>query len=395
MAWITTANVSSEAWRYVMEFANLDLALDALALRHGKPTRDQKRNFRKQAQQIRAALIQASEYFDAARTASLATSPNHLYYGMVSLSTAIMLLYGDGDKSLDRLRKLKASNHHGLDFTTNATATNCHQGMLLLKESRVTPRANGHFLNWYSTLPTHVPLYSQVSFQRGRMTNTRREQAGTENCATPAELVTRSWTLLDLLLYLPDLRNNLLRYQESCPCSRMSYTITVKLDSAGRPREQDHYWRIHGADSHDDLLHILNQFRVPACNAGSFNCDIHAGASSCTVTFHRKADDVGLPGKPLFQYPSMRVDMNQESYAFAKQLDTPEFVDAYLCAFGLSMLARYFPDIWITCLDSHCRATKIIERLVDILIEKAPLTAASVLANEDLVISTQRPPWFT
>lgn len=74
---------------------------------------------------------------------------------------------------------------------------------------------------------------------------------------------------------------------------------------------------------------------------------------------------------------------------------TPEVVDAFLCAYCLSMLSRYFRASGFLVSNRMHGATKIIERLVVILREKAPIMAAWVLENEDVVISTQQPPWYS
>ena len=58
------------------------------------------------------------------------------------------------------------------------------------------------------------------------------------------------------------------------------------------------------------------------------------------------------------------------------------------------MLSRYFPDIWIACIESQCKAAKLIERAVDIVIKKLPILALSFISFEDVVISTHKEPWI-
>jgi hypothetical protein len=80
----------------------------------------------KQALQIRHCLLQAWEYSEAARRASLATKPVLLYYSCLSLAYAEILMKQDGDSSLDRARQ--TDNHHGLSLKVKekciATADN-------------------------------------------------------------------------------------------------------------------------------------------------------------------------------------------------------------------------------------------------------------------------------
>lgn len=98
MEWITSENTYEESWRRLLEFANVELAMEAISGFHGEPTKSTLPNYRKQAEQARVALLQAREYFEAAKASSLYTQPNHLYYGSVALSTACMLIRGDGTK---------------------------------------------------------------------------------------------------------------------------------------------------------------------------------------------------------------------------------------------------------------------------------------------------------
>jgi hypothetical protein len=89
-----------------------DLVLGSLKLEN-----KQRPNAVKQATQIRYCLTQAREYFDAARVVSLATKPNLLYYGLMSLALAEILFKQSGDSSLDRARQ--EHRHHGLLFIEN------------------------------------------------------------------------------------------------------------------------------------------------------------------------------------------------------------------------------------------------------------------------------------
>ena len=82
----------------------------------------QEGNVTKQARQMAYCIRQAEEYFRASSEVSLATRGNLLYYGMVSLSQAVVLLKQDGKYSIDALRSAKKHRHHGLEFTPTLTA---------------------------------------------------------------------------------------------------------------------------------------------------------------------------------------------------------------------------------------------------------------------------------
>src|SRR5664279_4155213 len=121
MEWVTTSDVRRESWRRLLEYSNEDVAKEAIEKWHGNADRRTRANYKKQASQIRATILQAYEYFQAAEGSSLYTSPNHLFYGALSLASAVMLTRGNGAFSLDALRANSKNKNHGLEFSTGAT----------------------------------------------------------------------------------------------------------------------------------------------------------------------------------------------------------------------------------------------------------------------------------
>ena len=114
---VRTANPSSFAWPALRRFQNVDLIADELMTIHRIDQR-WRGDVKKQAQQLRYCIIQAREYFAAAATVSLATKPNLLYYGTMSLALAEILFKQDGNSSLDKARG--EHRHHGLSMTVGA-----------------------------------------------------------------------------------------------------------------------------------------------------------------------------------------------------------------------------------------------------------------------------------
>jgi hypothetical protein len=385
MTWVTTDNVSAEAWRHLLEYANHELAVDAIVKKHGAPDKKLLSNYKKQAQQLRAAILQAKEYFDAAKNSSLITSPNHLYYGMASLCSSIMLLLGTGEKALDKLRQDKENNNHGLEFSTSVNATSCRTGLDILTNSFTRIRGNGFFLQWYSTLPIDSPVYGEIVRSDGPGNLISRTQLGSDRHFGPHEIIGYKASILELLKYLPDLNSSLNNYGVTVPSSRVDYQVTI-LNGADQNVHSE--WRIHGANSSEDLQAILNQFVVTDETKDKLIKHISNNGKSCIVKLTHS-------GANLITYPSYRETINNEKIMYGSQhLKTHEIVDGYLAAYGLSMLSRYFPDIWVSCLESHCKAAKLIERLLFVLIQKAPVMALATMRSDDFVISTHRPNWF-
>jgi hypothetical protein len=110
---VVTSDPEAYAWANLRKFQNVELVEQSI-MRLNSSDPPSRRNARKQARQIRYCLIQAREYFTAAKAVSLATKPTLQYYGVMSLALAEILLKQTGDSSLDRARH--HHRHHGLLF---------------------------------------------------------------------------------------------------------------------------------------------------------------------------------------------------------------------------------------------------------------------------------------
>lgn len=384
MEWIVSDNIEREAWRRLHEFANVDLTTDYLAARHGTAlTASIERNYKKQAQQSRVCILQAKEYFDAARDSTLFTSSNHLYYGLVSLSSALMLLLGDGRNSLDFRRRDPANGHHGLKFTTGCNATASTRGLTILEQSHAEVLGTGHFLGWYSVLPRRVDLYGlhKTELKDGNFSDFRA--CGGYVTAPPEALVGRKRTTLDLLRHFPDLAQDFHRYGVALSAART--TQEVRLHHSGQARN---LWTIHQIFNPGSREALLERFQVTSRFA---DCLVPRVTPS-GVVWAVEGIIPQVDGMEL-RWPESRDTMDHETVSYADPIDTHELVDAYLVAFQLSMLSRYYPDLWVACIESHCKAAKLIERTVDTLVKKTPVLTLSLLSPAGVTISTHRAPW--
>ena len=383
--WITTENIPSEAWRRILEYANLEFSKSAISDLHGPPiNKNLKQNYQKQAQQIRVSILQSKEYFDAASASTLFTSPNHLYYGMVSLASAIMLLRGSGDKALDRLRQVSSNKHHGLNLSTNVNTTTCKDGLTILDNSFVEVLQKGFFTNWYETLPSKFEQYGIVKEKKGRVTVATRVNKGYEILLNSGEIIGKKYSLLGLFARLPDVLRDLARYGHTVPASRSNFETIINKKDKTRKLE----WRIHGAPNPVALELILEKFKSPLDAIDQWECTDYENQTGCIVHCTFKDQN------KIIQYPSSRENINNDEILYEMTLDTLEIVDAYMAAYALSMLSRYYPDYWISCLESHCMAANAIEHFVFVMSKKFPVLALKLLTSSDIVISTHRPPWY-
>lgn len=385
MDWIVANDVSRESWSRLLEYANLDFALNEISRRHGAPTKKKHtENYKKQAQQIRACLLQSQEYFSAAKHSSLITSPNHAYYGMVSLASSVMLVLGDGSKSLDFVRQDSANKNHGLRFSTGVTKATAGSGLSILQNSYAEVLSAGHFRLWYETLPRTSAAYG-LEQRLGKGSHVSRlAQLGSSKCFGFNDINGTKFSALRLMQFLPDLHGELGRYGARPTSSRFAHEAVVDRDG-----QRTDTWLIHGAGSRDALDKILASFKAPARNMDAFTANIADGADGGVVKYICRKED-----NPInFSFPSARMALSFERICYADEIDTLEFVDLYVASFILSMLSRYFPDLWVSCLESNCLAAKLIERFSELLVNKAPMMALSLMSGQDCFVSSNRQPW--
>jgi hypothetical protein len=382
MEWITCENTYEESWRRLLEFANNELAFELIESRFGAATNKTKKNYLKQAEQARVSLLQAKEYFEAARNSSLFTQPNHVYYGAVALSTACMLLRGSGDYSLDSLRKNTKNAHHGLTFSTGANSKSASQGVHLLENSFIRIAANGHFSNWYRTLNKKQAVCSLLVTKKGNATNTVFRENGEFVIPEFGEIEGESISLVGLIKRIPDIHRDLSRYGILVPAARGEHKITYdKAESSVH-----HKFTFHASPSEDTLKEVLEQFNSDG--KVYFCFDHYVNTTSAIVTTNK------IEPSAMFNYPNSRETLDHRIIYFAEDTNTPEIVDLFGISYALSMLSRYYPDLWISFLESHCKGSKLVESVIQTLILKIPNLMLNEISDQNYVISNHRPFWF-
>lgn len=384
MRWTITDDIYNETWRQLLEFANLDLTLDVINRRYGSPrSAAEKTNHSKQAKQARVCVLQAKEYFDAARASSLFTSPNHVYYGAVALASLVLLILGDGRMSLDVLRQDNRNNHHGLDFTTGCTAKTAATNTALLEQSFVQVLQHGHFANWYRALPSTSSVYATIHTVGDGLSSVGYRKVGVATACRIEQLTKKKFRLIDRLKSLPDLDAELHRFGIDSPRCKSTHEIFISKGG-----EELHQWRLYAARSAHELEQVMSKFATAAAHSGllSFNGDTSSLMGIVSINIPA--------GRPIsFTWPDCRDTMNHDTISYADDIVFHEVVDLHLIAYQLSMLSRYFPDIWIGCMESQCRAAKLIERGVEIISKKLPILVLGLLHGDETIISTHREPW--
>ena len=386
MQWIVTDDIYAETWRRLLEFSNIDLTIDEIVRRHGEPlTNSDSNNYRKQAQQARVCVMQAKEYFDAARTSSLFTSANHSYYGAIALASLVMLILGDGKNSLDVLRSDNRNCHHGLNFTTGCNSKNATKGIQLVEQSYVEILSHGHFSNWYKALPPEGSVYAIVQEVCGPISIRNMKAIGGFKTPPLINLSGTKKSLLNILKYLPDLDSDLQRFGISTIRSRTNHEVISQNDGS-----VTHTWRIHDCRTMDELDSLLDNFLIEPrySECIGFQGAENRNGGIVTIKF-KSSESIG------FRWPDSRETLNHNTISYSNTVEMHEIVDLYMVSYQLSMLSRYFPDIWISCMESQCKAAKLIERSIEIILKKIPILTLSMLVGDEIVISTHLEPWKT
>lgn len=386
MRWIATDNIYAATWRELFEYTNNELTIKNLIKRHGQPeSAKHEANYHKQASQARVCVLQAKEYMDAAQASSVFTSPNHIYYSVYALASLMMLIVGDGTKSLDHLRKDAKNRKHGLSFATNCTLSKASTDINLLKLSSANILEYGHFPNWYKSLPQRQSLYAEFENKKGLFSTRGMKVCGGNSLAPIESLSEKRWTLLDLFSLFPDLDSDL----RKCGVRKIRSLSDMMILKNEDQRSITYRWRINECEDMRDLETLLEKFRVEPrfANMMSFT-PFPSGLGGEVRMFFMYGDQV------RFEWPDVRETMEHFSISYADNVNVFEIVELYLVAYQLSMLSRYFPDLWVRCIESQCLSAKLISRATEIIGRKFPILCLSILNEEKTIISTYRQPWM-
>ncbi len=380
MEWVTCESIYDESWRRLLEYANLDIALDRINNIHGEPAdKKEAKNYEKQAQQARVSLLQANEYFDAAQASSMFTKPNHLYYGAVSLSSACMLIRGDGSKSLDFLRQNSGNKHHGLDLTFNLNAKTASKGIKLLEQCFVKILPNGHFKNWYETLKPAYPTHGIIK----KLGGTSMDEIGSIKAPLFAKLTNLKHSTLDLTKRLPDLYDELNRFGVKVSAARGEHSIDI-IDKENKIRK--HEFTFHSSPDPETLNTLCGLFKYD--DQAQLEKTVLNNGHSARLTFTSEENCM------LRSWPNDRSTLNHKNYFYtSSSTSAPEVVDLFIISYALSMLSRYYPDIWVNFIESHCKAAKIVENICRVLLLKLPMLMLSEIQHSHVVLSNHRPLW--
>ena len=290
---VRTSDPATFAWSGLRRFQNVEYVAEQIIKAHKLDAKWHK-NATKQAQQLRYCLIQAREYFTAAQSVSLATKPNLLYYGTMSLALAEILFKQTGESSLDRARN--EHRHHGLTMTVgNPTAQLPlmeSAGQLRALPVEIKDERRGTFELWHKSSREHPLAGITTEHPIGGGPTTTRYGLLLSALDVPfPPLPASGITLAECLAGIP------LMSEYSLSSGLAPKFVRGRCEQIGWPGE---HWRsnltitFHPSPYNDELL---NQIRIPAHfinsvdSNGEPNTGIHVRFRSDWIT--------GATGMPL------------------------------------------------------------------------------------------------
>lgn len=367
------------AWSALSTFHNVSFGREAITAAHGLDKLESK-NAKKQAEQLRFCLLQAKEYFRAARAVTSAARPTLLYYGVMSLALAQMLFAGDGESSLDFARGQHA--HHGLDFRLESSPSSVTSLASSAAMIRAAPliKANGDRFGTFE-------LWHRVSREcpmAGKLTVRHDSGAGTEQVVAMAvardermeSLEPRGVTLLECFKYVPGMRDYMMTRGVSTGLGRG----VISLDRNAAQNTACSQIIFHPGD--EKLQNeVYERFSYEPRSVEELEIVTLPGGCIVKQTWN---DDYKHGGGI---FPNSFQERSNEIFFCSNNQALNEFGMLYTGIFILGNYARYFPDYWMKDVEGSSPLALSSERFMDIVEARAPLLTASVLDQTYYLLS--------
>lgn len=369
---IIDASDTRSIWNHLKRFQNVSLVADAIERIHQVPSKH-KKNIHKQAGQLRFCLIQAAEYFAAARTVSLATKPVLLYYGLMSLALAEILFKQDGGSSLDVARGENA--HHGLTFHLGGrppTVPSLQDSAALLT-ARPMAKANnqrvGTFDLWHRS-SREAPLCAQRTqrFQQGSQTGPIVVAMGSDK-RFPL-LPDDGLTLLECLQSLPCMVPVLRESGIASRLVRAHIRLEVEPDGSAVQRIVVH----PGYAPTISELKPLLEFHPSLVDYIEL---IEMSGSSFIVRISVPPKFGAIP----VSYPKGFQSEVDEVFFSTRHSALNEFGFYYLGIYMLGNYARYHPESWMADVENSTQLSIVADTFISSLEQRVPLLTLSELSE--------------
>ncbi len=370
---IRTSDICAYAWRGLNLFQNVDHAADEIVRVHQLPAKHRS-NARKQAEQLKFCLAQAKEYFTAADAVSLATRPVLLYYGVMSLALAEVLLKQTADS---RLAKLRADhNCHGLALTMARSPTPSDDLSTSLDCLRAKPQTasdgtpKGTFEVWRRSA-RECPIGGFLEKKQSALgTSTKGfEMLFQAFDKAPPQLKSTGISLRDCVQNLPYMAGTLATWGVGLDMVRATVSREVEANLNAKTF----------LILHPTRQSLLDRFmELPLLRPGDTNhVDIVEFPSGYVIQYSEKLEAFSLP---------QAICLNDRDVFFSCARDSVgEFGHTFIAMHILGNFARYYPDVWMDHLARCSPLATVADVLCSEARERMPLLALSEMTRTYLI----------
>ena len=374
---VSSHDALKATWDSITAFQNVTHTAACIRTLHRIPNGHSK-NIEKQASQIRFCLIQADEYFRAARSVTMATRPLLIYYGILSLALSEILIKQDGMSSLDAARGQHA--HHGLDLRIAANPSLMEDlgasASAIRAVPMVTPKGRvGNFELWHRSAreaPVSGPMASRF------VNNTTQEGSGVLLVAGDERLPLvpeRGVSLLDCLRAHPGSAPVLSRSQIDPSYAR------ARGDCAWTESDLRWVYRINfqpGPKAPIEACYDLISLHPEAVN--------RLNISEFRVGVGLRWEVTPQLGNLLCRFPSA-IQLNVQDVYFETEMPyLNEFGILYIGMFMLGNYVRYFPEQWMHDVERSSPLALAAKAFTDVTEQRAPLLLLSELERKQYLL---------
>jgi hypothetical protein len=380
---VPSADVSRYAWAGLNRFQNVGFVEQQLCHLHGL-SRSDRQNARKQAKQIRYALIQAKEYFDAAAAVTLATKPNLLYYCIMSLAVAEILLKQTGESSLDAARE--QHRHHGLtlsavNISRDAKLETASAALVAKPLIRESAQRFGTFELWHRSCRGTPSCGDITSSSRGATSITFNAILASADQRLPL-LPDTGITLLECLRASPGMMTFLPRFGITPDLVRCKVVLQRDETANPQPNRRDQYALIIHPDNEQVIQHFIENVQIRPSDVERVNFFPGNPPPSGVLTIW--ADQNDAPG--MFRCPNGSMWRKGECRFWPSHRPLNEFGYLYVALHILGNYARYYPDKWLLDVELKSDLALAVEELVHIAEQRMALLTFGELSRTYQVI---------
>lgn len=375
-----------QIWKLLHYFHDIQYTSKQIKRVHGITDGTQDKNIEKQAQNISYCLKQAEDYFKASTVVGLSTRPTLLYYGVVNLSQALVLLRQNGDYSFDVLRKNdKQYSNHGLELVKEIKAIKPSQPIQFFEYLKCKIKTNengpiGQFAIFYKSLVPPAICIHQSIHDSDKSTYIENNIAHPAVDIIPIEnLTAKDISIFEAIKGLPDLYSDLLDINVQPLLTRGNNKRTVinhyKKDESTGENKKDKVtftddFLVDGMPK--DKKQVFLDFyknKIPTMTTvADFGSNLHFQLIKDMVI-----DGVVQQDNFLGYYPDIIESINgKKFYVLDPENYIPEPASYFAITYCLGMLSRYYPDIWIKTIKDQPSVAEITDTILNAVYRKFP-----------------------